>query len=334
MKKELKIVTIGGGTGQFTLLLGIKNFFDDLTAIVNMVDDGGSTGILRDELGVLPPGDVRQCLVALSQSSKTMRDLFNYRFEGGNLKGHNFGNLFLTALEKTSGSFEKAIEEVSDILSIQGKVIPVTTDDTHLCLRLKNNHIIKSERRIGNSFFGQNKGFINLFLDPEAKINSKAKEAILMADVLIIGPGSFYSSIVSNFLVKGMTDLVKKSKAVKIYICNLVNKPGQTDEFRVVHYADAIEKFVGYPFLDIVVYNNNKPEEDLLLKYKNEGENLIWFKKSDFVNKHYKTVGSDLISKKVPIQNSVDKHKRSLIRHDPEKLAEKIKEILENEKRF
>ena len=329
--KNPKIVTIGGGTGQFTVLSGLKKFNGNLTAIVNMVDDGGSTGVLRDELGVLPPGDVRQCLVALSHSSKSMRDLFNYRFENGSFGGHNFGNLLLTALEKTTGSFEKAINEVSNILAISGSVIPVTTDDTHLCLKLKNGKVISGQYKIENSFFSQNKGFIKLFLSPKAKINPRAKKAILESDVLIIGPGSFYTSIIPNILVRGMSEAIKKSKALKIYICNLVNKPGQTDNFEVCDYIDMIEDFVGKPIFDYVVFNNKKPSQRILARYEEVGENLVWFTESDFTKKHYKTISSDLISKKAPKKLPQDKLKRTLIRHNSERIARLILDIYERE---
>lgn len=325
--KKPKIVTIGGGTGQFTVLSGLKKFYQDLTAIVNMVDDGGSTGVLRDELGVLPPGDVRQCLVALSRSSRLMRDLFNYRFERGCFVGHNFGNLFLTALEKTSGSFEKAVEEVSDILAISGRVIPVTTDNTRLCLKLKNGRVIRGQNKIDNSFFEKHRNFIKLFLNPSAHITPGAEKAILKSDILIIGPGSFYTSIIPNLLVKGMPQAIKKSKALKIYICNLVNKPGQTDNFRVKDHVSIVENFIGKPVFNYVIFNNRRPSQNVLSRYEEEGENLVWFKDSDFHDKHYKIVSSDLISRKEPKKNPIDKLKRNLIRHNSEKLAKIITEI-------
>ncbi len=323
-----KIVTIGGGTGQFTVLSGLKKFNNNLTAIVNMVDDGGSTGVLRDELGVLPPGDIRQCLVALSRSSEEMRKLFNYRFEKGSFTGHSFGNLFLTALEKTSGSFEKAVEEASKILAISGKVIPVTINDARLCLRLKNGKIIRGQSKIENSFFKKHKGFTKLFLEPKAKLNPEAKNAINKADVIIIGPGNFYSSIIPNFLVAGMPEAIQKSKAIKIYICNLVNKPGQTDDFKVSDYVQIIEEYIGKPIFDYVLFNNKKPADDILFRYEEEGENLVWFKNSDFQRVHYKAVSQDFISKKIPVINPADKMKRNLIRHDSEKLAKALFTII------
>ena len=187
-----KVVTLGGGTGNFTVLRGLKKYNLDLTAIVSMADDGGSTGILRDELGVLPPGDVRQCLVALSDSSKLMRNLMNYRFEDGCLQGHSVGNILLSALEKVTGSFEQSIEEVSKILSIKGKVLPITTNQVRLKMILDNNKILNGEGEIYTSTEIDN-GFRSIFLEPIPKVNQRAINEIMNADLIIIGPGGLYS---------------------------------------------------------------------------------------------------------------------------------------------
>lgn len=325
--KKPKIVVIGGGTGSFTVLSGLKKFDYNLSAVVSMADDGGSTGVLRDELGALPPGDIRQCLVALSRSSKTMRELFNYRFEKGTFGGHNMGNLFLSALEKIYGSFEKAVLKASDILAISGNVIPVTINDTHLCLRLKNGRVIQGQYKIDNSFFSENQDFIELFLKPKAILNPRAKKAILESDLIVVGPGSFYTSIIPNLLVKGMPEALKKSKAVKIYICNLVNKPGQTDGFSIEDYIKHTEKFIGKPIFDFVIFNSKRPSEKVLAKYKEEGGNLVNIKVSNNVKS--KLVSDDLISRKIPKVNSTDLMKRDLIRHNPQKLAGIIKDIYE-----
>lgn len=319
---------MGGGTGQFTVLSGIKNLGWDISAIVNMVDDGGSTGILRDDFGVLPPGDVRQCLVALSRSDKIMRDLFNYRFDKGELSGHNFGNLFITSLEKITGSFEDAISRVSDVLAIKGNVIPVTIKNTHLCLKTKNGKIIKGQHKIDNSFFEENRGFSKIFLKPEAEINKRAEKAILESDIIVIGPGSFYSSIVPNLIVKGVSGALKKTKAKKVFVCNLVNKPGQTDGFTVRDYLNKMEEFIGAQIFNYVIYNNKIPEKKILKRYEKEGENLVWFNKNE-INNEILQLSADLISKKIPERLSYDKIERTLIRHDPLKIAGLIKRIYE-----
>lgn len=327
--KRSKIVTIGGGTGSFTVLSGIKELDAEVTAIVNMVDDGGSTGILRDDYGVLPPGDVRQCLVALSRSSELMRELFNYRFGEGDFRGHNFGNLFISALEKITGSFEEAITEASDVLAIKGRVVPVTIANTRLCLKTQGGKTIVGQYKIENSFFEKHKNFQKLYLKPKAKINPKAKNAILSADIVILGPGSFYTSLVPNLLVKGMSNALIKTKAKRVFISNLINKPGQTDKFSVYDYIKTIEKYIGQKVFDYIIYNNKKPDKYLLSQYEEEGENLVWFKRDKLTE--YALLGGDLLSKNPPKKAKNDQLKRSLIRHDSSKVANLIKEIYEKQ---
>ena len=202
-----KIVVIGGGTGNFVVLQGLKKYPVDLTAIVSMADDGGSTGILRDELGVLPPGDVRQCLVALSDSSRLMRSLMNYRFENGGLGGHSFGNLLLSALEKVTGSFEKAVEEAGKILYIKGKVIPITTHQVRLKMVLNNRKILEGEKEI---YLSQeiDQGYKTIYLDPYPKVNPRVLEEIRNADLIVIGPGGLYTSLIPNLLVEGVCEAI------------------------------------------------------------------------------------------------------------------------------
>jgi len=208
-----KIVVIGGGTGNFTVLRGLKNYDVDISAIVSMADDGGSTGILRDELGVLPPGDVRQCLVALSNSSSMMRSLMNYRFEQGGLGGHSFGNLFLSALEKVTGSFEKAIEEIGKILFIKGKVIPVTIHQVRLKMILNNRRVLEGEKEI---YLSQeiDQGYSSIFLEPYAKANPHAIDEIINADLVVLGPGGLYTSLIPNLLVEGVREKVRQKRSL------------------------------------------------------------------------------------------------------------------------
>src|SRR5271154_7496815 len=190
-----KIVVIGGGTGNFAVLQGLKDYELDISAIVSMADDGGSTGILRDELGVLPPGDVRQCLVALSNSSRLMRSLMNYRFENGGLGGHSFGNLLLSALEKVTGSFEKAVEEAGKILYIKGKVIPVTTHQVRLKMLLNDRKVLEGEKEVYLSK-EIDRGYKSIYLEPYPKANPHAIDEIINADMIVIGPGGLHTSII------------------------------------------------------------------------------------------------------------------------------------------
>jgi uncharacterized cofD-like protein len=210
-----KIVTVGGGTGSYTVLSGLKNLPDvSLTALVSMADDGGSTGVLMDELGVLPAGDVRQCLVALSEHSDIVRELMNYRFSEGKLDGHSFGNIFLAALEKVTGDFVQGVEVASGILKVKGSVIPVTRNVAKLAIMLSDGKIIEGENKINHSEI-QEVGIDKIFYQDNVDINEHAKTALLNADYVILGPGNYYCSILPNIAVSGMVDALKKTRAKK-----------------------------------------------------------------------------------------------------------------------
>ncbi|HEX2579734.1 MAG TPA: gluconeogenesis factor YvcK family protein [Rhabdochlamydiaceae bacterium] len=315
-----KIVTIGGGTGNFTVLRGIKNYDIDVSAIVSMADDGGSTGILRDELGVLPPGDVRQCLVALSDSSRLMRSLMNYRFEQGGLGGHSFGNLLLSALEKVTGSFEKAVEEVGKILFIKGKVIPVTTHLVRLKMILKNCHVLEGEREI---YLSQDieKGYSSIYLEPYPKANPHAINEIMNADLIVVGPGGLHTSLIPNFLVEGVSDALRQTDAKKIFVVNLMNRRGQTSKYKVSDYMTEMERFIGEDVFDYILVNNQNPPKELIELYAEEGDLVINDLKDDrirlapLLGELKQGVKKDLI-------------KRSLIRHDSKKLAQELMNIV------
>lgn len=330
MRKK-KIVTIGGGTGSFVLLSGLKKYDIDLSAIVSMADDGGSTGILRDELGVLPPGDARQCLVALSESPQIMRDLLNYRFEEGGLKGHNFGNLFLSALEKISGSFSEGLEEAMRILKAKGEVIPVTNNKADLRLKLKNGKILEGENVINHSYFKKEE-VGKIYYNSPIKANLKALEKIISANLIIIGPGNLYCSILPNLIIKEISEAIKKSKAKVIYNCNLTNKKGQTEGFKANDYINAAEEYIGHGRINCVVINNKKPPQKLIAKYeKQEGKDVLV--EFDFARKgegKYKIIQSDLSSRKGASCSKGDAlcRFRSFIRHDSDRLAKAIMSII------
>lgn len=315
-----RVVVIGGGTGNFAVLRGLKNYPVELSAIVSMADDGGSTGILRDELGVLPPGDVRQCLVALSNSSSLMRSLVNYRFENGGLGGHSFGNLLLSALEKVTGSFEKAVEEMGRILFIKGKVIPVTTHQVRLKMILNNRKILEGEKEI---YLSQeiDQGYKKLYLEPFPEANPHAIEEIAGADYVILGPGGLHTSLIPNLLVEGIAQALLKSKAKKIFVGNLMNRKGQTTGFKTSHYLNEIAKYIGTDIFDYILVNEQSPPEELLDVYAEEGT----------------LVENDLDDNRVitaallgTVNDGVkaDLMKRNLIRHDPDKLAEELMKIV------
>ena len=318
----IKVVVIGGGTGSFTILSGLKNYVSNITALVSMADDGGSTGQLRDEYGVLPAGDVRQCLVALSKSPK-VRDLFNYRFEDGGLGGHNFGNLLLSALEKVTGSFSEGIELASEILQVNGTVEPITLDPVTLVIK-DGTKTIRHEHVIDDMVFSKPKP--KIWLEPKPKANPKAIEAIDNADMIIIAPGSLYTSLGAALVVPGIGKALAASKAKKVYVCNLVNKPGQTDKFSATNYANELERMAGEKFLDVVIYNTRQPSKALLKKYAAEGESPVAQPKKS-TSKHYKLKGTELLSESTGKAVKGDAIRRSFIRHDPDRAARQIMKV-------
>ncbi len=320
-----KVVTIGGGTGTFTVLSGLKNYPLDLTAIIAMTDDGGSSGVLRDEYGVLPPGDLRQALVALSDAGGDMRDLFNHRYQNGGLKGHNFGNLFISTLEQVTGNLDKALEVVSNILNIRGHVIPVTLSKVKLKIELNNGKIIHGEDAMRGYRLLSKFGVKKMRLEPDAVANPKALEAIKGADLIIVCPGHLYGSLIPNFLVKGIGQAVAKSKAKKVYVANLMNRHGDTDNFTVKDYVDALEKAIGKKgTFDYVVYNTKTPPKNLIKKYAEEGEPVVCG--DECQNAAFKLVGANLLSKNVTNITKGDTlaWQRALIRHDSDALAKVI----------
>lgn len=332
-RSELKIAVIGGGTGSFTLLSALKDYTSSLAALVNMADDGGSTGILRDELGALPPGDVRQCLVALSGSSE-LRDLFNYRFEEGSLKGHAFGNLFLTAVEKMTGDFARGVEVASKVLNITGTVEPITLTNVKLAMRETDGKETHGEFNIGNRKFDDERP--EFWLEPDAKANPKALTAIAQADIVVIAPGNLYGSLAPALIVPGIGEALLKSKAFKVYVCNLVTKPGQTDGYKVNDFADEIERLAGTPFLDAVLFNTDCPTPELMKKYAADGELAVEYDEAKTKKAHYVAMGTNLLAGQIwKNTNASDPiaATRTLIRHDPKAVASAIIELYDHANR-
>lgn len=317
-----KVVVIGGGTGNFVVLKGLKKYPLDLTAIVSMADDGGSTGILRDELGVLPPGDVRQCLVALSNSSRLMRSLINYRFENGGLGGHSFGNLLLSALEKVTGSFEKAVEEAGKILYIKGKVIPVTTNQVRLKMVLNNRKILEGEKDIYLSHEIE-EGYKSIYLEPFPKVNPRVIEEIRNADLIVIGPGGLHTSLIPNLLVEGVCEAICQSDAKKVYVVNLMNRKGQTSRFKTSDYLAEMVRYLGRDIFDHILINSQKPPKELIEAYAEEGD-LV---ENDLVDD--RVIFVDLLGRLADGPKK-DLLKRSLIRHDSKKLAQELMNIVDH----
>ncbi len=330
--KNKNVVTIGGGTGSFVLLSGLKKYPVNISAIVSMADNGGSTGILRDELGVLPPGDVRQCLVALSESSEVLRELMNYRFESGSLKGHSFGNIFLSALEKIKGKFSKGVGEISKILKVKGTVIPVTNDNVHLYIKLRNGKVLKGQEELDNNKEIRIVGIDKVFFKRQAKANLIAIKSIEEADYIIVGPGDFYGSIIPNFLVKGISEAISRSKAKVIFVCNMTNKKGQTDNYDLDGYVDRMNDYINKNKVQYAIFNIQKPLHNLIKKYeKKEGKNmLVKFSESKDIKRNYEVTKCKLLSKNKNSRSANDSmaNLRSFIRHDSDKLAKVLMKII------
>lgn len=315
-KSDKKIVVIGGGTGVFTVLSGLKKRFENLSAIVTMADNGGSTGILREEFGILPPGDIRRALIALSVSdNKILSQLFSYRFqEGSGLTGHSFGNLMLTALERITGSFDQAVEEAGKILSIKGRVLPVTLQKTALMAELEDGTVIRGENDIDIPKHDGNLKIKKVWLKPQAKLNPLAIKIIKGADAIIIGPGDLYTSLVPNLLVQGMKQTLSQARGKKIYFVNIMTKFGETNGFKASDFVRTIEMYLGKGILDYAVINKTKPS---LMRFK------------PYVSERAEFVDPDVEKIKTPtpiVANLLRKH--GLIRHDPDKVAELVSMLI------
>lgn len=320
------IVVIGGGTGTFTVLSGLKKYSDvSLKAIVSMADNGGSTGILRSELGVLPPGDIRQCLIALSNSPKVLSDLFMYRFEDGQLSGHNFGNIFLSALEKTTGDFEQAVIEAGKILNISGEVIPVSLEVMNLHAELSGGGIVVGESAIDSVRPSADQPISRLFLEPAVHATWRAIDAIKTADLIILGPGDLYTSLMPNLLVQGVVESLRATRAKKIYICNLMTKHGQTNNFKASDFVRELEHYIGSGIFDTIVVNTEQPQQEVMAHYASEQEYWVEPDIEAIERAGYKVVTGNFLSTTIFEKTKADELKRSLLRHHSDNLGEVLR---------
>lgn len=324
--KKKSIVVIGGGTGVYSTLKGLKRYHDlfDITAIINMTDSGGSTGRLRDEFGQLPVGDVRMALLALARDydehEELLRELFLYRFQKGEgLSGHNFGNLMLTALTDILGSEAEAVKATAKLLRIHGKVLPVTADNVQLIATYDDGVEAYGEHTIDDPGKDrQGKKIISLFTKPEGRISEEAKDAILTADLVVIGPGDLYSSLLANFVIMGVADALRQSKAKFVFISNLMERLGQTEGMSVVDCVKEVERYTSVMPDTVLINNKPLPVETLALYQKLEGTVPVV---DDADNLSVNVLRQDLLAEDKIIQNQFDTVKRSLIRHDSDKLA-------------
>ena len=300
-----RIVAIGGGTGLSSLLRGLKTYTSNLSVIVTVADDGGSSGRLREEYRILPPGDFRQCLIALADAEPLMKQLFDHRFKEGSLDGHSFGNLFIMAMADVTGNFEHALRESGKVLAVKGTIIPSTLQDVTLVASI-NGHTVEGESKIPM----QNAPISQVFLKPDgALLNPEAAQAILNAELVVIGPGSLYTSILPNLLVEGMVEAIKASPALKVYICNLASQHGETDGYDVDDYLRVIDQHVGSNIFDFVMVNSNNSH------MPTGGQTQVIFTAEDS-SKHpeIRFIGADVVNVRVPSHHDPDKLARSIMR--------------------
>ncbi len=320
-----KLVVVGGGTGTHTVLRGLRRYVDtvEITAVVSMADSGGSTGRLRDEFGQLPVGDVRNVLTALAadgdEQDQLLRQLFSYRFDRGEgLSGHNFGNLLLTALIDILGSEIKAIEATSRILRVAGRVIPVTTDNVHLVAEYEDGKIVVGENDIDDSNANPSQSrIVNLSLTPKANLTSSAREALLEADLIIFGPGDLYTSVLANCVVDGFKEVINQSQAKIVYVCNLMSKKGQTVGMTANDHLKEVAIYIGKT-PDVIIVSNTVFPNELLNKYSEEGDFPVL---NDCADDTCTVYAESLVATETIQLVGGDILKRSLIRHDPDKLA-------------
>jgi len=317
--KGPKIVVIGGGTGLSTMLRGLKHYTSNITAVVTVADDGGGSGVLRQEMGILPPGDIRNCIVALANVEPVMEQLLQYRFHEGALSGQSFGNLLIAAMSDISNGFEEAIQQISNVLAVTGRVLPVTLDDVVLTAELEDGTIIKGESQIPIVQV-QRKSKIKkvTILPSDCNALPDVLEAIAEADAVVIGPGSLYTSIIPNLLVKDVADAIRRSSAIKIYVANIMTQPGETQGYTVHDHIHAILQHGGEGLIDYVLVNNNtRIPQSLRQKYLEEGAEPVTYNKEVIEKSGIKLIEKDLL--KVTTDH---------IRHGSNRLADAIVKLV------
>lgn len=321
MRKE-NIVAIGGGTGLSTILYGLKLYFDNITAIVTVSDDGGSSGMLRQDLDILPPGDIRACMLALSNAGQSLDKLFNYRFESGSLEGHNFGNLLIAAMYGIYDDFSVAVKETSNVLNISGKVLPVTLERMDLIAKLENGTSVIGESKIPKVAINEKSPIDHISLtNTDISLLKECHQAIRNSDIIVLGPGSLYTSIIPNLLIKDMTRVLKESKTKIVYICNIMTQAGETDGFSIYDHIRVIEKHSYEGIIEYVICNNAKANDCLIESYEKEGAYQVLPTKED----------RELIAKKNInlIEDNFILEDDNKLRHDAISLAKKLISLLD-----
>lgn len=324
-ENELKIAVVGGGTGSISILQGLRTYSSHITAIVGMADDGGSTGVLRDELGVLPAGDVWKCMAALSGDAQAS-ELFKYRFGEGTFKGHTLGNIIMAAAEKSQGGFSEAVRVASRMIKVEGTVVPVTLENIRMQMTWTSGKELIGEHIIDVEQFSEDPRQATLSVVPgSAMANPAAVEALHQADIIVIAPGDLYTSLGPQLVMREMGQTLRETSALKIYTANLIKKPGHTDNFTVADHADEIERFAGGDFLDYVLYN--QPEGD-------GREELVRVDADQLLTKHYKAIAGNFLGESVAqdASEAFSVAERSRVRHDPAAIANAIMSLYDNTK--
>lgn len=320
--KGAKIVVIGGGTGLSTMLRGLKYYTSNITAIVTVGDDGGGSGDLREDLGILPPGDIRNCILALADTEPLMEELLQYRFTDGRLKNQSFGNLFLAAMNGISDNFEDAVQKMSSVLAVTGKVLPVTLDDMQLVATLENGNKVYGESQIPEEAINQKSKIKSLTINPEkAEPLADALKAIKEADAIVMGPGSLYTSVISNLLVQKISTSIRRSNALKIYISNVMTQPGETDGFKVSDHIKTLRKYGGRDIVEYVIANSGQVPQDVKEKYATEDSIVV-----ECDDETIKDMGVEII------KDNFVKVEKSTVKHNSDKLAEVLIDTIMNKK--
>ena len=312
---DYKIAVIGGGTGLASILRGLKKFPIDITAIVTVADDGSSSGSLREELGMPPPGDVRNVLVALSEAEPLVHDLFQYRFEEGNgLAGHPTGNLLLAAMTKITGNFATAVQNLSDVLNVRGRILPVCNEALCLCAEYEDGCTVTGESNIPNN----DKKIKRVYYEQVCPALEGAVIAVKEADLVVLAPGSLYTSIIPNLLFSEMRNAIESAKAKFVYCCNIMSQPGETTNFTVSEHIKSIEEHVGFHFVDSVLVNDGTVEPDIIQKYVNENSNIV-----EIDHAILDEMGVEVIQSRM-----IDYNDAREVRHDSKKVAAMIFSLL------
>ena len=316
LRRGPKIVTVGGGTGLSVLLTGLKEYTANIAAIVTVADDGGSSGRLRQEFDILPPGDIRNCLVALADAPALMRDLFQFRFDtNSELSGHSFGNLFITVMTRLTGDFEKAIKETSKVLALRGQVIPSTLNKVMLVAQHKDGSLTEGEDKIPRA----HRPIDKVSLKPEgSEATPDAIKAIKEARIIVLGPGSLYTSIIPNFLIKEITDAIAASEAIKVYVCNVMTQPGESDGYSASDHVRVLINHSNPRIIDYCIVNNGEIPQEILKRYAQDNSYLVVNDRKKIENMGYRVVEDDF--------GIIE---REVVRHDPEKLAKIILGLIE-----